>query len=103
MIRPSDIRPRTEPRPLHRHARGKEVSAACVLTCRGQGEVGETVASDWVTNLDRYGDLVLPWSRAHNLLASGPKVPRSTHRAIRDILGMSAGECAGHAPAGRAC
>ena len=47
------------------------------------------------TNLDRYGDPVLPWSRAHNLLASGPKGPRSTHRAICDILGMSAGECAG--------
>jgi Pyridoxamine 5'-phosphate oxidase len=28
-----------------------------------------------VTNLDRYGDPVLPWSRAHDLLASGPKGP----------------------------
>ncbi len=28
-----------------------------------------------VTNLDRYGDPVLPWSRAHDLLASGPKWP----------------------------
>ena len=73
------------------------------LICRSQGEVGGTVASDWVTNLDRYGDPVLSWSRAHNLLASGPKGPRSTHRAICDILGMSAGECAGHAPTGRAC
>ena len=25
---------------------------------------------------------MLPWSRAHNLLASGPKGPRSTHQAI---------------------
>src|SRR5277367_2626881 len=75
---------------------------ANVRSCRSQGEVGGTVASDWVTNLDRYGDPVLPWSRAHNLLASGLKGPRSAHRAICDILGMSAGECAGHAPAGRA-
>ncbi len=28
-----------------------------------------------VTNLDRYGDPVLPWSRAHDLLASGPNGP----------------------------
>jgi len=28
-----------------------------------------------VTNLDRYGDPALPWSRAHDLLASGPKGP----------------------------
>jgi hypothetical protein len=28
-----------------------------------------------VTNLDRYGNPVLPWSRAHDLLASGPKGP----------------------------
>jgi len=28
-----------------------------------------------VTNLDRYGDPVLPWSRVHDLLASGPKGP----------------------------
>ena len=74
-----------------------------MLICRGQSEVGGTVAADWVTDLDRYGDLVLPRSRAHNLLASGPKGPRSTHRAIRDILGMSAGECAEHAPTGWAC
>ena len=33
-----------------------------VRFCRSQGEVGGTVASDWVTNLDRYGDPVLPWS-----------------------------------------
>jgi hypothetical protein len=65
------------------------------LICRSQGEVGGTVASDWVSNIDWYGDPVLPWSRAHNLLSSGPKGPRSTHRAICVILGMSAGECAG--------
>ncbi len=29
-----------------------------------------------VTNLDRYGDPVLPWSRPHDLLVSGPKGPR---------------------------
>jgi hypothetical protein len=28
-----------------------------------------------VTNLDRYGNPVLPWSRAHDLLTSGPKGP----------------------------
>jgi Pyridoxamine 5'-phosphate oxidase len=28
-----------------------------------------------VINLDRYGDPALPWSRAHDLLASGPKGP----------------------------
>ena len=28
-----------------------------------------------LTNLDRYGEPVLPWSRAHDLLASGPKGP----------------------------
>ena len=28
-----------------------------------------------VTNLDRYGGGVLPWSRAHDLLAFGPKGP----------------------------
>jgi hypothetical protein len=28
-----------------------------------------------VTNLDRYGNPVLPWSRAHDLLVSGPKGP----------------------------
>jgi hypothetical protein len=28
-----------------------------------------------VTNLDRYGNLVLPWSRPHDLLVSGPKGP----------------------------
>jgi Pyridoxamine 5'-phosphate oxidase len=28
-----------------------------------------------VTNLDRYGNPVLPWSRVHNLLTSGPKGP----------------------------
>lgn len=28
-----------------------------------------------VTNLDRYGNPVLPWSRAHDLLAAGPKGP----------------------------
>src|ERR1035438_154486 len=28
-----------------------------------------------VTNLDRYGDTVIPWSRPHDLLASGPKGP----------------------------
>ncbi len=28
-----------------------------------------------VTNLDRYGDPVLPWSRPRDLLASGPKGP----------------------------
>ena len=28
-----------------------------------------------VTNLDRYGDPVLPWSRAHYLLAHGPRGP----------------------------
>jgi Pyridoxamine 5'-phosphate oxidase len=28
-----------------------------------------------VTNLDRYGNPVLPWGRAHDLLASGPKGP----------------------------
>jgi hypothetical protein len=30
---------------------------------------------DEVTNLDRYGDPALPWSRPHDLLASGPKGP----------------------------
>jgi hypothetical protein len=30
---------------------------------------------DEVTNLDRYGNSVLPWSRAHDLLESGPKGP----------------------------
>ena len=71
-----------------------------VRFCRSQGTTGGTVASDWVTDLDRYGDLVLPWSRAHNLLASGPKGPRSAYWPICDILGMSAGECAGHARLG---
>jgi hypothetical protein len=28
-----------------------------------------------VTNLDRYGNPVLPWSRAHDLLTSGPRGP----------------------------
>src|SRR5579864_5735819 len=28
-----------------------------------------------VTNLDRYGNAVLPWSRPHDLLSSGPKGP----------------------------
>ena len=28
-----------------------------------------------VTNLDRYGNPALPWSRAHDLLAVGPKGP----------------------------
>ena len=28
-----------------------------------------------VTNLDRYGDPVLPWSLPHDLLATGPKGP----------------------------
>src|SRR5215469_11382138 len=28
-----------------------------------------------VTNLDRYGHQALPWSRAHELLANGPKGP----------------------------
>jgi hypothetical protein len=28
-----------------------------------------------ITNLDRYGDPVLPWSQPHDLLASGPKGP----------------------------
>jgi hypothetical protein len=28
-----------------------------------------------VTNLDRYGDPVLPWNRAHDLLAFGPNGP----------------------------
>jgi hypothetical protein len=28
-----------------------------------------------VTNLDRYGHATLPWSRAHELLANGPKGP----------------------------
>jgi hypothetical protein len=28
-----------------------------------------------VTNLDQYGGQVLPWSRTHDLLASGPKGP----------------------------
>jgi hypothetical protein len=28
-----------------------------------------------VTNLDRYGNPALPWSRAHDLLTSGPKGP----------------------------
>jgi hypothetical protein len=79
----------------HSFAAIGDVNCPGILICRGQGEVGGTVASDWVTNLDRYGDPVLPWSRAHNLLASGPKGPRSTHRAICDILGMSAGKCAG--------
>jgi hypothetical protein len=68
---------------------------ANVRSCCSQGATGGTVASDWVTDLDRYGDLVLPWSRAHNLLSLGPKGPRSAHRAICVILGMSAGECAG--------
>ena len=76
---------------------------ANVRSCCSQGATGGTVASDWVTDLDRYADPVLPWSRADNLLASGPKGPRSAHRAICDILGMSAGERAGHAPTGRAC
>jgi pyridoxamine 5'-phosphate oxidase-like protein len=33
--------------------------------------------SSKVTNLDRYGGPVLPWSRAHDLLASGPKGPEA--------------------------
>src|SRR5207245_9259748 len=28
-----------------------------------------------ITNLDQYGDPVLPWSRPHDLLASGPNGP----------------------------
>src|SRR5450755_1259823 len=28
-----------------------------------------------IANLDRYGDPVLPWARAHDLLESGPKGP----------------------------
>src|ERR1035441_1328062 len=31
--------------------------------------------SSEVTNLDRYGDTVMPWSRPHDLLAFGPKGP----------------------------
>jgi hypothetical protein len=45
-------------------------------------EVGATIASDWATDLDRYGDPALPWCGAHNPLVSGPKGLRSTHRFV---------------------
>ncbi len=38
-----------------------------------------------VTNLDRYGDPVLPWSRPHDLLASGPKGPLVTFRTVTGV------------------
>ena len=64
----------------HMHVYSLAVGPRTYVHAAVRVEVGATVASDWATDLDRYGDPVLPWSRAHNLLASGPKGLRSTHR-----------------------
>ena len=39
-----------------------------------------------VTNLDRYGNPVLPWSRANDLLASGPKGPPGFTRPDQGVV-----------------
>src|SRR5215471_16042582 len=51
-------------------------SPICEYGCSPTGGVRMTDRQpSEVTNLDRYGDPVLPWSRAHDVLASGPKGP----------------------------
>src|SRR5258707_12949063 len=59
--------------------RGAVATAACPSTGLDATPAGGARMTDRqpseVTNLDRYGDRVLPWRRPHDLLASGPKGP----------------------------